>query len=136
MRGGLSFVISGLKSLKVIGRHRVRFHLDQLVMLQKQPVDGKYFWVCRMGEVDPHTFRTGVMCEGHGVNFETQIEAEDDALDHLINVHRAVGGERRATAGRSEPARARRRARRERRIEAWNDRRALERARGDADPGN
>lgn len=116
---GLSFAINSVKSLKVVGRKRLQFHLDQLVIIGKAHADGKYFWVCRMGEVDPHRYGTGVMCESHGIGYRRQVEAEEDAVSHLVNVHRAMGGEKRPT-GRG-------RLRREKQIAEWNARHVRER---------
>ncbi len=116
---GLSFVISSVKSLKVIGRNRLSFHLDQLVIIGKSHTNDKYFWVCGMGEVEPHRYGTGLMCEAHGMGYLKQIDAEEDAVAHLVNVHRASGG------GRRPKGRAR--ARQEREIAAWNARHVRER---------
>lgn len=114
-KGSVSFIVSGLKSLKIIGRNRVQFHMDQLVLIQKQPVDGKYFWLCRLGETGPHRYGQGVMCSVGGINYATQHDAEEKALEHLVNVHRASGGERKP--------RNRGQIRRTQKIQAWNDRR-------------
>lgn len=92
--GSVAFMVSRLKSFKIIGRNRVQFHLDDLVMLRRQ-VDGRYFWLCRMAEVDPYQYGTGVACASHGTNINTQFLAEEAALDHIVNVHRGIGGERR-----------------------------------------
>lgn len=112
---GLSFVINGLKSLKVVGRKRVQFHLDELVMIQRQPNGAGYFWICRMAEADPHAFRVGVSCAEHGINFGSQRECEEAALEHLCQVHRGVGGAVR------DPGHKRSRARREREFERWTN---------------
>ena len=116
---GIGFAINSVKSLKVIGRKRVSFHLDQLVIIGKAHSDGKYFWVCRMGEVDPHRYGTGLMCESHGMGYARQIEAEEDAVSHLVNVHRATGGQRRPQ-GRGK-------IRRDRELAEWTRRHVRER---------
>jgi DNA polymerase III epsilon subunit-like protein len=112
-------MIQQAKSFKVIGRKKLQFHLDQLVLIGKAHVDGKYFWVCRMGEVDPHNYGSGVMCQAHGIGYRTQHDAEEDAVCHLQNVHRAQGGQRRPQ-GRG-------RERRERELERWAARYVRER---------
>lgn len=114
---GLSFMVSRVKSLKVIGRKKVQFHLDDLVLLQQQ-VDSRFLWFCRLAEANPHEYGTGVSCAAHGFNFNTQQDAEEAALGHLTNVHRATGGERRP-AGRGKE-------RREREIQRWNSRRLIQ----------
>lgn len=116
---GLGFAINSIKSLKVSGRKRLSFHLDQLVIIGKAHSDGRYFWVCRMGEVDPHRYGTGLMCEAHGMGYDRQLDSEEDAVSHLVNVHRAMGGQRRPD-GRG-------RLRREKQIAAWNSKHVRER---------
>lgn len=114
---GLAFMIHAAKTLKVVGRKRISFHLDQLVLVGKSPDISNatpYFWLCRMGEVDPHNYGAGVMCQAHGMGYSRQFNAEEDALSHLVNVHRATGGERRP--------KGRGRERRQREIDAWNAR--------------
>lgn len=111
-------------SLKAIGRRKVRFHLDDLVRLGKDPVTQEYFWICLMAEAElrddlRHVAGLGVSCGAYEHHLPSQNAAEERSLAHLINFHRAMGGEK-LPKGRGKE-------RRERKIEEWNDRRRNER---------
>lgn len=113
-------------SLKVIGRRKVRFHLDDLVYFgrryktKRTEGEGPYFWICRMAEPvnDPTLLAIGTACGVCGEGFMTQHEAEEAALEHLAIVHRGTDGQR------LPPHRGQQR--RERQRERWNDRRRAE----------
>lgn len=107
-------------SLKAIGRHKVRFHLDDLVYLGKDPKTDEYFWVCLMAEPTlrddlRHVAGLGVSCGSYQHHLPSQVFTEERALEHLVNCHRGMGGER-LPKNRGAERRARRR-------EEWNDRR-------------
>jgi hypothetical protein len=113
----VAFMVSRLKSLKVIGRNKVEFHLDDLVVIQRM-VNGNYLWFCRMSEVNPHEYGTGVTCGAYELGCGTQFDAEENALAHLVNMHRATGGSRRP--------KNRGKIRRQKMINEWNARRIRE----------
>lgn len=99
-------------SLKAIGRKKVCFHLDQLVYLQKFVNSDEYNWGCRMIEAGAYHYGTGVMCGEMGVGYSTQLEAEEAALQHIQEMHLAMGGERKP--------KNRGQARRQKKIDEWN----------------
>lgn len=99
-------------ALKSIGRKKITFHLDQLVFLSKEN-DG-YAYFCEMAESGVRVYGTGVVCSHSELGFDTQEEAEEAALEHLVQMHQAMGGERRP--------KHRGRERRDRQIAAWNAR--------------
>lgn len=106
-----------LKSLKVIGRKKITFHLDEITVIHRM-VNGQYLWFCQMAEANPHQYGAGVSCEGRGMGYNNQYEAEEAAVQHLQLTHRAHGGEK-LEKGRGIVRRARE-------IDAWNARRLKE----------
>lgn len=110
-------------SLKAIGRRKVRFHLDDLAYIGKDPATDEYFWVCLMAESTlrddlQHVAGLGVSCGAYQHHLPSQAFTEERALEHLVNCHRAMGGER-LPKGRGAK-------RREREREEWNERRRAE----------
>lgn len=113
-------------SLKLIGRRKVQFHLDDLVRFeQAQDDDSLYRWVCLMAESGIHNMPAGhvvgglaVSCGEHGQDYANLEVAAEAALEHVVNEHRGQGGER--------LVKSRGRERRERLIEQWNERRRSE----------
>jgi hypothetical protein len=67
-----------------------------------------------MAESQVRVYGTGVVCGHSELGFETQEEAEEAALEHLQQMHQALGGTKRPQ-GRGK-------IRREREIAAWNAR--------------
>lgn len=101
-------------ALKSIGRKKITFHLDQLVYLSNVSEDDGFAYFCEMAESQVRMFGTGVVCGHSEIGFDTQEKAEEAALEHLVQMHLAMGGERRP--------KHRGRERRERNIAAWNAR--------------
>lgn len=106
-------------ALKSIGRKKITFHLDQLVYLfqHDDPEEGQkagYAYFCEMAESQVRMFGTGVVCGHEELGFDTQEEAEEAALEHLVQMHQAMGGQRRP--------KHRGRERRARKIAEWNAR--------------
>jgi hypothetical protein len=85
-------------SEKVIGRHKIRFHLDDLVHFQRVEV-GKaihYHWFCKMAAANGNRWQpANVACDEVGLYHMTMHEAEEAALKHICNEHRGVGGQKR-----------------------------------------
>lgn len=113
-------------SLKLIGRKKVQFHLDDLVrFVQDDDDESLYRWVCLLAESDIHNMRAdhvvgglAVSCGEYGQDYASLEGAAEAALEHIVNEHRGQGGER--------LPKDRGRVRREKKIEQWNDRRRAE----------
>ena len=113
-------------SLKLIGRRKVQFHLDDLVNFSQPGEDNTLFqWVCLLAEPGIYQMPIGhvvgglaVSCGEYGRDYPSLEDAAEAALEHVVNEHRGQGGER--------LVKSRGRERRERLIEQWNDRRRSE----------
>lgn len=119
--------MNDMPSLKTIARRRIHFHLDDLVHIGKDARTQRYFWACLMAEPGIHTKPTNyiigglcVACGEYDRGYATQEEAEEGGLSHIVNEHRAQGGEKLPKGRGTE--------RRERKIEQWNARRRAENA--------
>lgn len=110
-------------ALKVSGRKKICFHLDQLVYFTERYIEGekanRYEWKCEMVESGARVWGSGVMCAHTEIGYHTLEEAAEAALKHVQEMHQAMGGSR-LPQGRGK-------ARRERRITEWNARRLKER---------
>lgn len=109
-------------ALKVSGRKKVCFHLDQLVYFAEvyhpEVRENLIDWQCEMVEPGVRVWGTGVMCGHTEIGFQTLEEAAESALTHIQEMHQAMGGTR-LPKGRGKE-------RRERRIAEWNARRLAE----------
>lgn len=112
-------------ALKVSGRKKITFHLDQLVYFAQTPYDPANKWSgrtfeyqCEMIESGARVWGTGVMCGHTEIDFHTLEGAAEAALAHIQEMHQAMGGAR-LPQGRGKE-------RRERKIDEWSARRRRE----------